>query len=636
MTEPGARILYEFNGFRLDLQQRLLMRSADGAPVPLAPKIFETLLYFVERRGELLDKTTLMKAIWPNIVVEENSLNQNISALRRALGESPGEHRFIVTEPGRGYRFVADVRVLTVPTAETLRSPGAEADRKPAPAPSAAAQTRKSIAVLPFANLTGDASKEYFGDGMAEELIHTLARIPGLRVPARTSSFAYKGRNVDVRQIARDLDVGAVLEGSVRSAGERIRVTAQLIDGQNGYHVWSQSYDRKFDDLFELQDELAQAIVQTLRLSLDERVSEAIHGPPTQNLEAYHLYLQALAVQGTANPEYLARAMQMLQRAIALDPGFARAYNAMAGLRAIAIVIDVHVPGTFADAEQEVNRALSLDPSLVAAHAALGMINAARGRWIDAEGRFRQAFAHDDSDPTTKQMYGLHVAGSTGFLQRYLENSQLAHRLAPAWMPNVLSLAVANMLLERHDETEKFIRLTRNLGIPPTMPVVADIFAQLAVRAGRHDEAADLIANALPPGIVAIGGSDVVRKALGAMHAVHDSSPRMGAVQGLDSLRAQAAPKDMTQIMKRRLMLWYTQLGALDQAYAVANESLDYFARSGIIGTAWGILWGRELLPFRQDPRFQALVRRMNLPEYWDRFGPPDNCDWRQGTLICR
>jgi TolB-like protein len=288
MPESAAKIHYEFNDFRLDPQQRLLLTRAGGRPIPLAPKVFETLLYFVERRGELLDKPTLMKAIWPNIVVEENSLNQNISALRRALGESPGEHRFIVTEPGRGYRFVADVRTITVPASAQRAAAQVEAaPTATAVTPSVTSAARSSIAVLPFANLTGDPAKEYFSDGMAEELIHTLARLPGLRVPARTSSFAYKGRNIDVRQIARDLQVAAVLEGSVRSAGERIRVTAQLIDAESGYHLWSQNYDRKFDDLFALQDALATEIVRTLRSSLRGDLSGALpHAPPTHDIEA--------------------------------------------------------------------------------------------------------------------------------------------------------------------------------------------------------------------------------------------------------------------------------------------------------------------------------------------------------------
>jgi TolB-like protein len=223
--------MYEFGGFRLDPIKRTLHSKASGKPTPLSPRVFDTLLYLVEHRGEVLEKATLLKAIWPKVVVEENSLNQSISTLRRVLGESPGEHRFIVTVPGRGYRFVADVQSLDTVSNAPVASIPARGSRMPA-----------SVAVLPFANLTREPDKEYFGDGMAEELIHMLSRLPGLSVPARTSSFAYKGRNTDVRQIAGDLGVATVLEGAVRSAGERIRVTAQLVDGRTGFHLWSQSF----------------------------------------------------------------------------------------------------------------------------------------------------------------------------------------------------------------------------------------------------------------------------------------------------------------------------------------------------------------------------------------------------------
>ncbi len=192
---------------------------------------------------------------------------------------------------------------------------------------------------------------------MSEELLHRLARIPGLKIPSRTSSFSYKGRNIDVRQIARDLDVGVVLEGSVRSAGERIRVTAQLIDGHNGFHLWSQNYDREFGDLFNLQDELAHAIVNTLRITLDGQVNASaivgapLHESPTRNLEAYQLYLQAMSMQIIGAPLVsVPRAVALLNRALDLDPGFARAHNAVASLRAFAITLDVALPGTLADA----------------------------------------------------------------------------------------------------------------------------------------------------------------------------------------------------------------------------------------------------------------------------------------------
>lgn len=624
MPDPGARIVYEFNQFRVDPQQRLLMVAADARPIPLPAKVFDTLLYFVERHGELLDKATLLKAIWPNVIVEENSLNQNISALRRALGESPGEHRFIVTEPGRGYRFVADVGTTVVPAA------GSQAERTTSPATSRAAE-RSSIAVLPFANLTGDPGKEYFGDGMAEELIHTLGRIPGLKVPSRTSSFSYKGRNIDVRQIARDLEVGAVLEGSVRSAGERIRVTAQLVDGKTGYQLWSQSYDRQFEDLFKLQDELAGAIVDTLRMALGASASDPTPAePPTRDLEAYQLYLQAQAMTAIGAPDQvLTRQMQLLRQALARDPRFARAYNLLASMRAVAIVLDVRVTGSLAEAERDVQQALALDPHQGATHAALGTIHAAQGKWISSEERFREALALDDSDPMMRQTYGLHVAGSAGFLRRYLEAIQAARRLAPVLVVNNLNMAVANFLLGNDAEARKYSEVTIELGLPAVMSPMADLLSGLELRAGRPDRACAAVLPSMPNDLMAGGGAEDLQL---VFTGLHDPGRRSAGVQALARLRAAFAT---SQMQRRRGMLWYSGLGALDAAFEIANQSLDDFARHGTIGTAWAFLWMPEMLPFRQDPRFQALCSRMRLFDYWNKYGPPDNHELRDGKLIC-
>jgi TolB-like protein/Flp pilus assembly protein TadD len=631
MPDAGTRLFYDFGEFRLDPQQRLLMLSADGRAIPLAPKAFEMLLFLVESRGELLAKNTLMKALWPNIVVEENSLNQTVSAIRRSLGERPGEHRFIVTEPGRGYRFVADVRVA--PAAVKTESPV-----PPAPSPAVAQATptasRKSIAVLPFANLTGDSGKDYFGDGMAEELIHTLARIPGLRVPSRTSSFSYKGRSVDVRQIARDLEVGVVLEGSVRSAGERIRVTAQLIDGSNGFHLWSQQYDRDFGDLFKLQDELAHAIVATLRLTLDGEAGDGtLHAPPTRDLEAYHLYLRAMSLLTRLSPyDGIPRVIRMLERVIERDPDFVRAHSAIASLRATAIALDVALPGSLADSEREVKRCLAMDSSVGSSHAALGIIYAAQGRWLDAQERFREALARDAADPSIQQSYGMYLLGTVGMGRAYANASLAAHRLAPALIGPVLNLAVANMLLNQTEAARRSCELAEELGIPRGAPILQDVLAQSAAREGRFEEAAELMVAGLPPDIAAGGGDETVRQ---HYVALRKSSAFSREIKALDGLRARPAQAQMTQFMKRRLMFWYVQLGALDQAFDVAAELLDYFAGSGSIGTAWAFLWMPEMLPFRRHPRFQLLSQRMNLFDYWQAYGPPDNCELRGGTLIC-
>lgn len=253
-----GRLTYEFGDFRLDTARRLLLPRNGDRPLPLTARAYDALLYLVERPGKLLSKAALMSAIWPDVVVEDNSLNQNISLLRRVLGERPGEYRFIVTVPGRGYRFVAEVRTVSEPSDESSQiAPVANASE--AARSTVHAHARIPLAILPFANLTADPATDHFGEGMAEELINTFARARWFEVASRTSTFAFKDRNVDVRRIARELDVQAVLEGSIRRIGDRIRVTAQLVDGRTGHHLWSESYERACDDLPRVQDELTVA-----------------------------------------------------------------------------------------------------------------------------------------------------------------------------------------------------------------------------------------------------------------------------------------------------------------------------------------------------------------------------------------
>ena len=195
-----------------------------------------------------------------------------------------------------------------------------------------AGEPRDSIAVMPFANLSGDPAKDYFSDGMSEELLNLLARVPGLQVASRTSSFAYKDREVDVRQIGRELGVATVLEGSVRQASDQVRITAQLIDAESGFHLWSETYDRKLADVFQVQDEIAKAIVDKLRIELapaDQQLAQR-QKAPTQNVEAYELYLQGRAIWKRRGAENLKRAIELYQAAIGKDPAFARAHAALA------------------------------------------------------------------------------------------------------------------------------------------------------------------------------------------------------------------------------------------------------------------------------------------------------------------
>jgi len=492
---------------------------------------------------------------------------------------------------------------------------------------------RRSIAVLPFANLTGDASRDFLGEGLAEELIHALARVPGLRVPSRTSSFAYRGRDFDLRRIATELDVSTVLEGSVRAAGERIRITAQLIDGTSGYHLWSQHYDRRFQDLFELQDELASTIIlQTLNVTA-QGVSQdrPLRAPPTRSLEAYQLYLAAAANIRTGFGGR--QAFENLQAALRLDPGFAKAHSLMALVRSVASLFGIPLPGTLADAEQDALRALERDPDSAATHGALGVIRAVQGRWVEAAASFQRSLALDPAEPETWARHAGAVLGSTGHLRAHLSSTLEAIRLAPADPVINMQLSVAHALLGNDPDARKQAQAAIDLGITRTSSPLSDVLSQLELRAGRYDVACALIQESLA------GAARPSREAEAAQivfEALARTRERSAAVMALDTLRTGAGLAAQPQFMRRRMILWYSMLGAYDEAYEVMHGSLDDFAPAGTIGAVWGFLWMKELAGFREDARFNALATRMKLPDYWAVHGPPDGHDWRDGRLVPR
>jgi serine/threonine-protein kinase len=266
-----------------------------------------------------------------------------------------------------------------------------------------------SIAVLPFANMSGDKEQEFFSDGLAEEIINLLAQIPGLKVTARTSAFAFRGKEQDIRNIARALDVQTILEGSVRRAGNRIRVTAQLINAADGYHLWSQPYDREMADVFDVQDEIATAIADALQPQLTQTPAAIERYRP--NLPAYEAYLQArYLIKNTV--EAFTRAMQYYEKAIALDPKFASAYSDMASLFAALAVLGLRSPDEVLPPTRTwAQKALELNPSLADAHALLAVVAALWDYdWIEAESRFARALAREPVPPVVRMYYGIYLS----------------------------------------------------------------------------------------------------------------------------------------------------------------------------------------------------------------------------------
>lgn len=623
------RVTYEFGDFRLDATQRLLLLKSDARALPLTSRAFDTLLYLVQHPGKLLNKATLMNAIWPDVVVEENSLNQNISLLRRVLGERPGEYRFIVTVPGRGYRFVAEVR---------MRNESSDQSRRAAPAanvsetvrPCTGAHARISIAILPFTNLTGDPARGYFGEAMAEELINTSARVRWFEVASRTSTFAFKDRNVDVRQIARDLDVQAVLEGSIRRAGERIRITAQLVDGRTGHHLWSESYERSCDDLSRVQDELAVAIVDAL-------VGHFMMGAtrrrtPTRDLEAYHLYLRAMALRAQPTEDNLETAIQLLDRALVRDPEFARAWYAVGETRAHRAATGCCMPDMLSEAERDARHALALDPRMSRAHGVLGLISACCGRWIEAETQLRRALALGPRNPETLVFHAIYVARQVGHQRQALAEIQLAYALAPAPPALALHMGAQKLLNGDGSEAGKWIDLAVANGYPRSLAAVHEARAQVATREGRFAEAAQELTETLSPASRAAGGFEAIHS---FYRAQSDHSRSERAIAALQAWKAKLRPEDLDLATAQRLIVWFTALGAVDAAHDVAQRAVDWLVSSGTIGSGWGMLWMKEMRAFRDCSRFQQLLSRLGLFGYWRQYGPPDDCVLRGDVLRC-
>lgn len=309
---------YEFGPFRLDADAAILFRDAE--PTMLGQRAVALLRLLLEQAGAPVSKDALMDAAWPGLAIEDSNLTVQIAALRRVLGEVSGAESWIETLPRRGYRYVGP-EVATRPSAS-------EAIRQ---SPTLTLPDKPSMAVLPFSNLSGVPEQEYFVDGMVDDIVTGLSRIKWLFVVARSSTAAYNGRTVDVKEVGRALGVRYVLEGSVRRVADRVRITTQLVDASTGAHVWVERYDRTFDDVFALQDEIALAVVGTIEPSLRRAEIERVKRKRPESLDAYDLVLQSQSDVYSGMPQQVTQALVLLDRALSLDPTYAlaHAYSAM-------------------------------------------------------------------------------------------------------------------------------------------------------------------------------------------------------------------------------------------------------------------------------------------------------------------
>jgi TolB-like protein len=313
---------FQFGDYVLDPDRRELSRGS--GPVALGPQVFDLLVYLVANREQVVSKDRLLDAVWGGRIVSESTLASHINAVRKAIGDSGGEQRLIRTVARKGFRFIGDVREAPAPNSPTASKaePFQQVTAKPLALPG-----RPSIAVLAFVNLSGDPLQDYFADGVVEDIIAALSRNRWLFVIARNSSFTYKDRVVEVKQVGRELGVRYVLEGSVRKAANRMRITGQLIDATTGVHIWADRFEGTLEDIFDLQDRMTESIVGAIAPQLERAEIERAAHKPTESLDAYDYYLRGMASFHRATREAIDEALPCFRESIERDPEFAAAYG---------------------------------------------------------------------------------------------------------------------------------------------------------------------------------------------------------------------------------------------------------------------------------------------------------------------
>jgi len=445
-------VIYRFGGFEADDDAFRL--TSDGAAVSLEPKALRLLLYLIERRGRLVRKQELLDAVWSDAAVSESALTRAVGLLRKTLADDSREPRFIETVPTAGYRFIAQVEVVstahdgvgapseTPPRAPQLQPPGlgrrkllrvgllAVASLGVLAAATWLITSRRylepirSLAVLPLENLSGDASQEYFADGMTDELITEISRIPNLHVVSRTSVMAYKSQRRSVREIARQLDVDAIVEGSVVRSGSRVRITAQLIDARTDRHLWAQSFEGNASDVLSLQDNVAQQIAQQARLVLLPPAAR-----PPVNPAAHDAYLRG---RYFLNKQDVSHSLESFAQAIAIDAGYAPAYAGYATALDAAATFAIGTPEELMPkALAAAQRAIQLDPQNGEAYTALGSVQTIYSwDWTAAEQNLTRGIALNPNDALAEFKYAIYL-DATGRPQDAVTHMRRALELDP-------------------------------------------------------------------------------------------------------------------------------------------------------------------------------------------------------------
>jgi TolB-like protein len=394
--------MFHFSDFVLDTDRRELDQAGRG--VPVEPQVFDLLVYLIERRDHVVSKDELIDKIWGGRIVTDSTLTSRINAARKAVGDNGLEQSVIRTVPRKGFRFVGSVHTqpdASSPAARPVAADQGEPSTLPLP-------DRPAIAVLPFTNMSGDREQDYFSDGISEDIITALSKLRWFFVIARNSSFVYKGRAVHISQVARELGVRYVVEGSVRRSGDRVRISAQLNDVSTGSHIWAERYDRSLADVFAVQDEITESIVAAIEPQLYAAENFRAQRKPPGSLDAWDLVMRALSHFWRVTREDNVVAQALLEKAISIDPDYGQALGVLATSR----IFGAHMG--WADmrkvvplAEREALAAVEADSEDAWAHHGLAYTYLFEGRYDDSLAEFELALKLNPNFSLTQAFYGL-------------------------------------------------------------------------------------------------------------------------------------------------------------------------------------------------------------------------------------
>jgi TolB-like protein/DNA-binding winged helix-turn-helix (wHTH) protein/Tfp pilus assembly protein PilF len=633
-SDPPKRL--RFGVFEADLRTGELTKR--GRRLSLQEQPFRLLALLLEKPGELMTREELHGRLWPQTIVDfDHGLNKAVSKIREALGDSAENPRFIETVARRGYRFLADVAVVHEGHPETLAGdpamhgdPGLlrliDADTPPRRAPRAVAwglfgfglalvlaisvswnfhpwrhspPTISSLVVLPLENLSNDDSQEYFVDGMTDELITRLGRISALRVISRTSAMTYKNTRKPLAEIARELNVEAVVEGSVLRSGERVRITAQLIRVPADEHIWAQSYEGDLRDSLALQSKVAQAIAERIRATLNRQEQAALEKPTVVNPVAYEAYLKGRYFWNKRTGDGLRRAIEYFSSTIEADPTYAEAYSGLAD--AYALSGDwkyglLSPQDAFPKTKAAATKALALDDSLGDAHASLAFALDLYGwDWEAAETEYKRAIALKPAYATAHQWYSWHLF-MMGRNSEGMSEIRKAESLDPLSL--IIGADIADALCVDHLYDEAVQQSKRTLELDPNFAVGHYELGQAFVQKHMYDEAIAEFQRA----IELSGHSGAFDSSLGHVYAV--SGRKEEAVKIATDLEARY---EQNPSVGADIALIYVGLGDQDQAIIWLNKAYEArFKASILLRPAFD--------PLRSDARFKDLRHRIGLP----------------------